>query len=57
LPRLDLSERQLEALAGWARALTEQDKGEMVQSLIAELRALRERESNTRFLMGIEGDV
>jgi hypothetical protein len=55
--RLDLSERQLEALAGWARALTEQDKGEMVQSLIAELRALRERESNTRFLMGIEGDV
>jgi hypothetical protein len=57
VPRLDLTEQQLEGLVRWCRALPDREKADQVLAVVAELRTLRERESNTRMLMEIEGEV
>lgn len=57
MARTDLSEAQLEGLVRWARGLTETDRGDQVAAVVAEVKRLRENESNTRFLMEIDGEV
>lgn len=57
MPRRDLPESELELLVRWARVTLEPRRRDQVEAVVAELRALRERESNTRFLMEIEGEV
>lgn len=56
MSRRDLTEAQLEELERYARTLPPQ-RSDQVLAVVAELRALRERESSTRFLMSIEGEV
>lgn len=56
LSRSDLTDPQLEELVRYARTLPP-EKAAQVQAVVAELRRLRENESNTRFLMEIEGEV
>lgn len=54
--RRDLTESQLEELERWARTQAP-ERAEQIVRVVAELRAMRERESTTRFLMAIEGEV
>lgn len=56
MSRADLTEGQLEDLVRYARTLPP-ERAAQVHALVAELRRLREAESNTRFLLGIEGEV
>jgi hypothetical protein len=60
VPRADLTEAQLDELVRWARKLNPAEwghRGAEVIAVVSELRTLRERESNTRMLMEIEGEV
>jgi len=56
MARRDLTESQLEELERWSRTQAP-ERAEQIRALVAELRAAREREATTRFLMAIEGEV
>lgn len=56
MSRTDLTDAQLTDLERYARTLPP-DRTAQIQAVVAELRRLREAESNTRFLMEIEGEV
>lgn len=51
-----LTEGELFNLRTWA-SKQPPEVGDLIAKAVAELMALRERESATRFLMGIEGEV
>jgi hypothetical protein len=57
MPRLDLTDAQMRQLLAELRPLLKPPLMAKVQSLVNELQALRERESVTRYLAGIEGAV
>lgn len=57
MSRLDLNESQLAQLQRWAQIQPDREKGEQIIAVVSEVRTLRERESSTRFLMEIEGEV
>ncbi len=56
MARRDLTDRQLMDLERWSR-LQDPERAEQVQAVISEVRALRDRESSTRFLLAIEGEI
>jgi hypothetical protein len=55
--RTDLTESQIKTLLSELRTTLKPPQMQKVQSLVNELQALRERESVTRYLAGIEGAV
>lgn len=54
--RYELTELQLADLERFSRGL-DPERAAQICAVVAELRRLREAESNTRFLMEIEGEV
>lgn len=57
MPRADLTEWELVALEQWARVINDPLRIRQIEALVAEVRRLRDNESNTRFLMAIEAEV
>lgn len=57
MPRSDLTEWELTSLEQWARVINDPVRIRQIEALVAEVRRLRDNESNTRFLMAIEAEV